>query len=92
VPSGTIHLLTKGQHAVLESNISGLDEIYGGGAGLVKSQMLMRLDISRHAPPAIVAFGSRNPQQFQPGQGTDQIGFLGGVIERCFRTWLSLPI
>lgn len=92
VPSGTIHLLTKGQNAVLESNISGLDEIYGGGAGLVKSQLLMRLDISRHAPPAIVAFGSRDPNHFQPGQGTDQIGFLGGVIERCFRTWLSLPI
>ena len=91
VPTGTIDLLTKGQGAILESNIAGLDELYGGGAGLVRSQMLMRLNISRHAPPALIAYGSRDPNHFSPNQGTDQIGFLGGVIERCFRTWLSLP-
>lgn len=92
LPAGTIDRWMGAQPALLQNNIQGVEEVYGGGAGLVQSQMMMRLHISRHAPPALVAFGSRDPNQFNPGQATDHIGFLGGVIERCFRTWLNLPI
>jgi uncharacterized protein YigA (DUF484 family) len=88
VTPGSVDLLTRNQPIVLESAISGLDEIYGGGAGLVKSQALVRLNIGGDTPPALLAFGSRNPQMFTPGMGTEQIGFLGHVIERCFRAWL----
>lgn len=89
VGPGTLDLLTKAQRIVLESGIAGLDELYGGGAGLVKSQCLMRLHIAEGAPDVLLAFGSRNPVMFQPGMGTEQISFLGGVIERCFRAWLG---
>ena len=41
-------------------------------------------------PPAILAFGSRDPVMFQDGQATDQIIFLARVIERCFRSWLNI--
>lgn len=89
VGPGTVDLLTKRQAITLEAATSGLDELYGGGAGLVKSQALVRLHIGGDTPAALLAFGSRNPQMFQPGMGTEQIGFLGHVIERCFRAWLD---
>jgi uncharacterized protein YigA (DUF484 family) len=88
VGPGTIDLLTKGHHIILEPAISGLDELYGGAAGLVKSQALLRLNIADHLPRVMIAFGSRNPQAFQPGMGTDHIAFLGHVVERCFWSWL----
>lgn len=89
VGPGTVDLLTRKQAMLLESNIQGLDEIYGGGAGLVKSQAMMRLHIGGDTPAAILAFGSRDPEMFHAGMGTEQISFLGAVIERCFRLWLS---
>ena len=91
VMPGTVELLMKEQTIILESNMAGIDELYGGGAGLVKSQLLLRLNISINVPPVMLAFGSRDPEMFAPGQGTEQIAFLGQVIERCFRSWLDLP-
>ena len=88
VGAGTIDLLTKGHNIVMGPAINGLDELYGGGASLVKSQLLLRLRIAEHLPGVMVAFGSRNPQAFQPGMATDHIGFLGHVVERCFWGWL----
>jgi uncharacterized protein YigA (DUF484 family) len=90
VNGGTIDLIMKDQNIILESNVSGLDEIYGGGAGLVKSQMLVRLDIGQSAPSVLIAFGSRNPETFQPGQGVELVAFLGCVIERLFYSWLTI--
>lgn len=83
-------LFAAGKHIILESGIAGDEAIYGSGAGLVKSQTLVRLTIAPEAPEAILAFGSRNPQQFAPGQGTELISFLGHVIERCMRIWLDV--
>ncbi len=90
VTPGSIDLLMKDRTIILESKISGFDELYGGGAGLVKSQALARLNVSRKAPPMLLAFGSRDPELFQYGQGTELIAFLAKVIERCFRIWLNL--
>jgi len=91
VTSGTVDLLMRERAIILESAVTGFEEIYGGGAGLVKSQALLRLNISSNVPCALLAFGSRDPAMFQSGQGTEQIVFLGQVIERCFRSWLNLP-
>jgi uncharacterized protein YigA (DUF484 family) len=77
---------------MLQDNISGIEPIYGGGATLVQSQILLRIDISGDTPPAIIAFGSRDPNMFSDGQATDQILFLARVIERAFRRWLDLPV
>lgn len=92
IPEGTVDKWMKGKNVLLQDNISGIEPIYGGGATLVQSQILLRVDISMDTPPAILAFGSRDPNMFQTGQATDQILFLARVIERSFRTWLNLPV
>lgn len=92
IPTGTADKWMQGKNVLLQQNISGIEAIYGGGATLVRSQILLRVDISMDTPPAILAFGSRDPNLFQEGQATDQILFLARVIERCFRAWLNLPL
>lgn len=91
VPAGTIDKWMQGRPALMQSDIAGLEAIYGGGATLVASQILLRVDIAMKTPPAILAFGSRDPKMFEPSQATDQISFLTRVVERCFRMWLDLP-
>lgn len=91
VPPGTIDKWMAGKSSLLQSNIAGIEVIYGGAYTLVQSQALLRVDISMNTPPAILAFGSRDPQMFDDGQATDQISFLARVVERQFRTWLELP-
>ncbi|HQX26578.1 MAG TPA: DUF484 family protein [Alphaproteobacteria bacterium] len=92
IPPGTVDKWMGEKNVMLQDNISGIEAIYGGGAALVKSQILLRVDISMNTPPAILAFGSRDAGMFQEGQATDQVLFLARVIERCFRSWLNLPI
>ena len=95
LPEGTIDQWMNGQSILLQDDISGIEAIYGGGAALVKSQILLRIDIAptpdNLTPPALIAFGSRDPDMFNKNQATDQILFLARVIERCFRMWLALP-
>lgn len=90
-PPGSILAAMNNHPVILQADMQGTDDLYGGGAGLVKSQALLFLNIGDHVPPAMIAFGSRNPELFQEGQGTEQLAFLGHVIERCFRQWLSIP-
>lgn len=91
LPEGTIDKWMSGQRVLLQSNISGIEPIYGGGATLVQSQALLRIDISMDTPPAILAFGSRDPNMFDEAQATDLVDFLARVVERAFRNWLNLP-
>src|ERR1700761_2104344 len=78
--------------ALLQGGVAGDPVIYGPGAGLIQSEALLRLNISSRTPAGLVAFGSRDPNLFQEGQGTELIAFLGGVIERLLRAWLDLPV
>lgn len=90
VPAGTIDKWMSGKSALLQDNISGIEVIYGGAYTLVQSQALLRVDISMETPPAILAFGSRDPVAFEEGQATEQISFLARVVERQFRAWLNI--
>ena len=76
---------------MLRDNIEGDATIFGAGAGLVSSDALLRLNIAPNAPRALLAFGSRQPDQFHAGQGTELLNFLARVLESCFRSWLELP-
>ncbi len=91
VPENTIETWMEGRNILLQDNISGIEAVYGGAATLVRSQIMLRVDISMDTPPALLAFGSRNPDMFNEGQATDQILFLARVIERSFRMWLNTP-
>ncbi|PWC54905.1 DUF484 family protein [Azospirillum sp. TSO22-1] len=76
---------------VLAADTPGDPELFGPGAGLVRSQALIRLQISSETPEGLLAFGSRDPEMFHPGQGTELVCFLARVVERCIRSWLDLP-
>ncbi|MCI5059560.1 MAG: DUF484 family protein [Alphaproteobacteria bacterium] len=91
LPEGTISNWMNEQNVLLQSNISGIEAIYGGAATLVQSQALLRIDISMNTPPAILAFGSRDPNMFDEEQGTEMVSFLARVVERAFRHWLDIP-
>lgn len=90
VPAGTLDKWMMGKNILHQSDINGVETVYGAGANLVRSQVLVRVDVSQKTPPAILAFGSRDPMMFQSGQGTEQVSFLAGVVERCIRSWLHL--
>lgn len=90
VRAGTIKAWLHDGDALLQPNIHGVEEIFGPGAGLVKSHALLRIEISKNTPAGLIAFGSRNPDAFSPEQGIDQIGFLAQVVERCFRFWIDI--
>jgi uncharacterized protein YigA (DUF484 family) len=91
LPTRTIdRLLGPGQRISLREGIAGDAEIFGPAAGIVASDALIRLAISRMAPPALLALGSRRPEDFQAGQRTDLLLFLAEVIESCLRGWLNL--
>lgn len=90
VPSGTLNKWMGGKTTLLQSDIGGIEAIYGPGATLVRSQALVRVDISMETPPCIIAFGSRDPHLFEPNQGTEQVNFLARVVERMFRLWLTM--
>lgn len=91
VGEGAIEHWLDGRDIVLDGDITGAEAVFGSGAGLVRSQALIRLNISRETPPAMLALGSREPDMFQAGMRTELMGFLAKVLERCIRSWLDLP-
>ena len=80
-----------GRDVLLEGDISGDEALFGGGAGLVRSQALVRLNVATGSPPCLLALGSREPDMFHAGMRTELINFLARVLERCIRSWLELP-
>jgi uncharacterized protein YigA (DUF484 family) len=93
-----IHLLASGRvdallgpnrDALLASNIHGDPELFGPAAGLVRSQALLRLSISRSGPVGLMCMGTRNPDTFYPGLGTELLTFLARALEITIVQWLE---
>ena len=92
VSPGLIEELVGGQKGnLLRSHVVGDPELYGGGAPLVASDALVRLDISPELAPAMLAFGSRDGDRFQENQATELLHFLGRATAELIRIWLALP-
>jgi uncharacterized protein YigA (DUF484 family) len=91
VEQGAVEEWLGRRDVLLQGPVAGDPAIYGPGAGLIQSEALLRLTISSRTPAGLVAFGSRDPELFHDGQGTELIGFLGNVLERLLRAWLDLP-
>ncbi len=89
VGPGEIARRLGGQELALESDVAGDETVFGAGAGLVRSQALIRLNVSPETPSCLLALGSRDPEMFHPGMRTELVGFLGRVLERCIRSWLT---
>lgn len=91
VEPGTVSHWLGRRDVALHNDIQGDPDIFGPGAGLVRSQALIRIQVSSETPEGLLAFGSREPDMFHPGQGTELVGFLARVVERVIRSWLELP-
>ncbi|MEM6942047.1 MAG: DUF484 family protein [Pseudomonadota bacterium] len=65
------------------------EDVYGDEAEFIRSEACIRLDFGTGRLPGMLALGAEDPHQFSPQQGTDLLGFFGGVFERAMRRWLS---
>ncbi|MCC7321317.1 MAG: DUF484 family protein [Rubellimicrobium sp.] len=63
--------------------------LYGEAADDIRSEGCLRLDLGEGRLPGLLVMGSEDPHLFAPQQGTDLLGFFGGVLERCLRRWLD---
>lgn len=89
---GTVDdLIGRGRSVSLVNSTNGRAALFGAASGLIRSQALIRLTVSRKTPPALLALGSRRPDQFRQGQRTELLNFLARTLERCIRAWLNLP-
>lgn len=59
------------------------------GAQAVRSEAVLAIDLGPGRLPAMLLLGAADPVQFRPGQATDLLAFLGGVVERSLRRWLG---
>jgi len=73
----------------LRQTIPSSAPIYGGRAGWIRSEALLRLDFGKGRLPGLLVMGAEDPHQFKPTQGTDLLAFFAGVFERTMRRWLS---
>jgi len=79
LPVHGIHLLRSGT----------VDALLGAAAGLVRSQALLRISISRSGPVGLMCMGTRNPDTFYPGLGTELLTFLARALEITIAQWLE---
>ncbi|MFY8096001.1 MAG: DUF484 family protein [Niveispirillum sp.] len=88
---GTINRALGRADVALQSDILGSVEVWGHQAGLIRSQALVRLRLGEgeEMTPALLAFGSADPAMFHPGQATDLLLFLSGVVERVIAAYLD---
>lgn len=90
VPVGFIEDLMKGRELILEEKKEEARALYGDKDDEVRSQALLRLSFSNLLPPALLALGHADPFYYATGLATEQIEFLGAMIERCFNKWLRI--
>ena len=87
---GTVEeLLGEDRVVAYEADLPGDPALFGGGAGLVRSQALLRLSFGRGSPIGLLCIGTRKPGRFHPGLGTELLGFLARVIGISIGLWLS---
>ena len=93
-----IHLIEAGSVAAMfdderrviyEADIAGDPALFGGAAGLVRSQALLKLGFGRESPAGLLCIGARKPGRFHPGLGTELMGFLARVVGLSIGLWLS---
>jgi uncharacterized protein YigA (DUF484 family) len=90
-PGAVDRVIGADRAALLRDDTTGDVEIFDAGAGLVRSDALIRLRFGDDAPQGLIAFGTRHPGYFDSGQGTELLHFLARIIEHCVRAWLDQP-
>jgi uncharacterized protein YigA (DUF484 family) len=91
LPRGTVdELLGSERDVLLLGDTPGEAELFGSAAGLVRSQALLRLRVSENTPAGLLCIGTRKPDKFHPGQGTELLCFLARALEITIAAWLDL--
>lgn len=97
-PVSGLHLLRAGmveallgptREVLLCTDIRGDPALYGGAAGLIRSQALLRLSFGGGGPAGLLCIGTRRPDTFHPGLGTELLGFLARTLEIRVAQWLG---
>ncbi|WP_417516122.1 DUF484 family protein [Minwuia sp.] len=92
IPKGGVDAaLGEERRVLLRDRADGSEALFGPAAALVRSDALVRLQLTGSAPAAMIALGSREIGRFHPGQGTELLSFLAEVLEKGLRRWLDLP-
>jgi uncharacterized protein YigA (DUF484 family) len=90
LPEGAVDgLLGAGQDVALLRQARDDGTVFGAAAGLVRSAALARIRPGAAVPVGLLALGTRGDAAFHPGQGTELVGFLALVVERCVHRWLD---
>jgi uncharacterized protein YigA (DUF484 family) len=88
--SGTVdNLLGEDRAALLSADVHGDPALFGGAAGLVRSQALLRLSFGRGAPVGLLCIGARKPGRFHAGLGTELLTFLARALGITIGQWLN---
>jgi uncharacterized protein len=88
--TGTVEeLLGEDRAVAYEADVTGDPALFGGAAGLVRSQALLRLRFGRESPTGLLCIGTRKPGRFHAGLGTELLGFLGRVVGIAVGLWLN---
>lgn len=71
------------RRVTLRQVAGGAAAIHGAAAASISSEACLRLDMGTGQSPGLLVMGSRDPQQFAPGQGTDLLDYFAGMVERA---------
>ena len=98
MPVHGIHLLRAGKvdqllgpdrDVLFYPDVKGDPALFGGAAGLVRSQALLRLSFARSGPSGLICIGTRKAGTFHPGLGTELLSFLARTVEITIAQWLE---
>jgi uncharacterized protein len=86
LPQGCVDdLIGRGRVARL-GPVVGLEALFPSAAN-VKSVALVRMSLWEPARPALMAYGSADPEHFTPGMGLELVAYLARVVERTTERW-----
>lgn len=92
LPAGFVAGLMGQDGTLIRADAEGETMIYGGAAGLVRSDAIVALPEGEGLPIGLFAVGCRTPGHFEPGQGTELIAFLGHVTRYAVGRWWTLQL
>jgi uncharacterized protein len=89
---GGVGFIIDDRHEVqLFRKFNGPESVFGSASDLVRSAAISRIYEDDYMPAGLLALGSRSPDMFQPGQGTELLAFLTKVLSIVLHRWL-LPL
>ena len=89
--AGTVDALLGERDVAMATGVQADPALFGGAAGLVRSQALLRLSFGRAGFVGLVCIGTRKPNTFHPGLGSELLTFLARALAITISQWLSNP-